>query len=110
MSEPADRRFTLIINSAAADELVAEANELGLEPHDHMAAILVAHVHPRLMKRVPDIAERLAAESRVKATVAGISRRIAQEKGIQRDHTLQVFREIRLHPEHSRDYLRATGC
>lgn len=106
----ADRRFSILIDSAAAGELVAEAKELGLEPLDHMADILVAHVLPRLAKREPDLAERLAAQARVKAAAAAISRRIAREEGIQRDHTLRVFREIRLHPEHSRDYLRATGC
>ena len=108
MSSTAERRHTVLLDPDASDELEADARAEGMELQDHMASILTRHVLARLAKRKPEVAERLAAEARIKAAAAAISREEAAANGVRTDHTVVVFRRIR--ERHREDYLRATGC
>jgi hypothetical protein len=90
--------------------LATEARELGFDLADHLTSILVSHILPRLQAEAPDVAKRLEAEARVKDRVRQISRDIAQREGVQPDHTLRVFRELRQSAALAGDYICATGC
>jgi hypothetical protein len=110
MSDSVMRRYSIQLDEVVGEELEKEAAEIGLEPIDHMAGILTAHALPRVVARLPELGGRLEAAARIKAAVSQISRRIAGEQGIQRDHTLRVFQAIRQDPQHAGDYRLATGC
>ena len=110
MPDAVMHRYSIQLDEVVGRELEKEATEIGLEPIDHMAGILTAHALPRVVAQLPELGERLEATARIKAAVSQISRRIAEEHGIQRDHTLRVFQEIRQDPQQARDYRLATGC
>lgn len=108
MPPTTERRHTVLLDPDVSDELEAEAQAQGMELQDYMASILTHHVSGPLTKRKPEVAERLAAEARIKTAAAAISREEAAANGVRIEHTVVVFRRIR--ERHREDYLRATGC
>ena len=108
MHSKTERRHTVLLDPDVSDELEAEARARGMELQDYMASILTHHVASPLAKRKPEAAERLAAEARIKAAAAAISREEAAVNDVRLEHTVVVFRRIR--ERHTEDYLRATGC
>ena len=103
-----DCRFTVLLDPTVSAELIDEAIKLGLEPAEHMADILTNQVMPQLRAKDPTLADRLAADARIRAAAGRISELLAKQNGVQHDHTLRVFQELR--ENHSSDYLRATEC
>lgn len=108
MAHILQRRLAGWVDFNVADELVAEAQRGGLEVQDLIASILSNHVSGPLAKRKPEVAKRLAAETRIKMIAAAISREEAAANGVRIEHTVVVFRRIR--ERHAEDYCLATGC
>ncbi|HWX50730.1 MAG TPA: hypothetical protein VNZ61_22000 [Roseomonas sp.] len=105
---PLSRRYTTSLDYEAALALEHDAAVRGVDVADHITSILEEYCLKRLLEDGSPARERLRAASMIKAATAEISRRIVRENGVQPDHTLQVFRELRL--QHTAVYLRATAC
>ncbi|WP_157986120.1 hypothetical protein, partial [Teichococcus vastitatis] len=94
---PLSRRYTINLDSDAALALEGEAATRGVDVADHITTILEEYSLAHLLKKGSPAQERLRAAGLIKAATAEISRRLAREEGVKTDHTLRVFKELRLH-------------
>jgi hypothetical protein len=101
-----DRRFTVSVSPLAASFLKEEAAKHGLGLAEYASIILEKKAMEPLDRMLAPTRAWLQARHRIKMEAAKISRRIAETEGVQPDHTLRVFREIR--EQHLDDYLVAS--
>jgi hypothetical protein len=103
-------RRTVSVDPDAAAALDEEAARLGIPLAEFWAMKLEAAAVAILdaNEKGKAAAEQLRAANEIKAETAAISRELKEQRGVERDHTLQVFRTIR--EQHGDLYRRASGC